>query len=76
MQEVGDDREQGRFLAAVLGGARGKGPADLAVQGSLRPQATSLIEEAGDLRRDTAKPRSAADNDRSASSSIVATGAA
>src|SRR5262249_33908753 len=47
----------------MLSGARGEGPADLALQGSLHPQAASLIEEAGDLRRDAAKPRSAADDD-------------
>ena len=32
MQQVGDDREERRLLAAMLGGGRGEGPADLAVE--------------------------------------------
>jgi hypothetical protein len=34
MHEVGDDRKQRRFVAAVLRRARGECPADLSVQGT------------------------------------------
>src|SRR6266436_7753318 len=50
MQEVGDDREQRGFLAAVLGCGRGKGAADLAVQRAFHPEAAGLIEEIRHLR--------------------------
>ncbi len=64
MQQVGDDREQGRLVAAVLRGRRGEGGADLAVQGAARPQATRLIEEVGHLRGHPSKPGADADDDR------------
>src|ERR1700754_2712054 len=50
MKQVGNDREKGRFLTAVLGRRRGEGTADLAVERATRPQRTGLVEEAGHLR--------------------------
>src|ERR1700733_9993818 len=47
MQEVGDDREQRGFLAAVLGRGRGEGAADFAVQRALGPETAGLIEKVG-----------------------------
>lgn len=41
MQKIGDDREQRRFLAAVLSGARCEGSTNLAVQCALRPQTSA-----------------------------------
>jgi hypothetical protein len=64
VQQVGDDREQGGLLAAVLGGGRGEGPADLAVQRAARPQAAGLVEERRHLRGHAAKARAGADDDR------------
>src|SRR5258708_5509682 len=50
MQQVRDDREQRRFLAAVLGRGRRERAADFAVQDAAHPQAAGLIEEARHLR--------------------------
>src|SRR5271166_4274237 len=44
VQEVGNDREQGGFLAAVLGRRAGEGPTDLAVECAAEPQAARLVE--------------------------------
>ncbi len=63
MQEVGDDREQRGLLAAVLGRARGKGAADLAVQCALHPEPASLVEEIRHLRRHAAEARAGTDDD-------------
>jgi len=63
MQEIGDDREQRGFLAAMLGRGRGEGTANLAVQRAFHPQATSLIEEIRHLRCHPAKARAGADDD-------------
>lgn len=51
------------FLPAVLGRGRGEGAADLAVQGTLGPEAAGLIEEVGHLRGHPAKARAGADDD-------------
>src|ERR1700681_1880218 len=50
MQEIGDDREQRGFLAAVLGRGRAEGAANLAVQRALHPEAAGLIEKIRHLR--------------------------
>src|SRR5450756_1274817 len=63
MQEVGDDREQRGFLAAVLARGRGESAADLAVQGALGPEAAGLIEEVRHLRRHAAEAGAGADDD-------------
>src|SRR5437899_4680332 len=61
MQEVGDDRKQRGFLAAMLGRGRGEGAADLAVQRAFHPEATSLVEEIRHLRGPPAKAGAGAD---------------
>src|SRR5712671_1547766 len=62
MQQVGDDREQGGLLAAMLCRGRREGAADLAVQGSTHPKPAGLVKEVGHLRIETAEPRAGAHN--------------
>jgi len=50
MQKIGDDREEGRLLPAMLRRARRKRTADLAVQYSARPKSAGLVEEICHLR--------------------------
>lgn len=45
VQQVADDREQRRFLPAVLRGRGGEGRPNLADQGAARPQPPGLIQE-------------------------------
>src|SRR5262249_22538593 len=63
MKQVGDDREQGGLLAAVLGGCRGKRTTDFAVQRAFHPQAAGLIEKIRHLRGNAAEARAGPDND-------------
>ena len=63
MQEVGDDGEQCRLLAAVLGRGGGEGAADLAVQCASRPEAAGLVEKIRHLRGHPAEARAGADDD-------------
>src|SRR3954454_4340857 len=62
-EQVGDEREQGRLLAAVLGGGRGEGRADLAVQRAARPQAAGAVEEGRHLRREASVAGAGSDHD-------------
>ncbi len=64
MQEFGDDREQPRFLPAMLRGGRRERAADLAEKRTARPKPSGLVEEIGHLRRQPPKPRARADDDR------------
>src|SRR3984893_4436170 len=64
MQQIGDDRKQRGFLAAVLGRGRGEGAADLAVQRALHPEAAGLVEKVRHLRRHAAEAGAGANNDR------------
>src|SRR5262249_46640528 len=50
VQQICDDREQRGLLAAMLGGGRGEGAADFAVQRALHPEAAGLVEEIRHLR--------------------------
>src|ERR1700674_5604487 len=43
MQQVGDNREQRGFLAAMLGRCRSEGAADLAVQRPFHPETAGLV---------------------------------
>src|ERR1700721_1320081 len=63
MHEIGNDREQSHFLAAMLSCGRRECPADFAVQGAAHPQAAGLIEKARHLRGDAAEARRGADHD-------------
>src|SRR5437899_720740 len=63
MLQVGHDRDQRGFLPAMRGRGRSERAADLAVQRALGPEAASLIEEVGHLRRHPAKAGAGADND-------------
>src|SRR5436190_18981653 len=62
VQQVGDDREEGSLLAAMLCCGRREGTADLAVQGSTHPKPACLVEEVGHLRVETAEPCAGAHN--------------
>src|SRR5262249_8588351 len=62
MQQVGDDREQRGFLAAMLGRGRGEGAADLAMQRALGPEPAGLVEEIRHLRGHPAEAGAGADN--------------
>src|SRR5690606_10545372 len=64
VHQVGKDGEQGHFLSAVLGCGRGECTADLPIEGTRCPQAATLVEEIGHLRRHAAETRAAADDDR------------
>ena len=63
VQQVGDDREEGRFLATVLGCRRGKGAAHFSVQRAFHPQTAGLIQEGGHLRRHPSEARWSTDDD-------------
>src|ERR1700730_14011229 len=62
VQQVGDDREEGSLLAAMLCRGRREGAADLAVQGSTHPKPACLVEEVGHLGVQTTEPRAGAHN--------------
>ena len=64
MHQVGDDGEEGRFVAAMLRRARGKGPSGLANQCSAHPQSARLLPEASHRRGHAAESRRRADYDR------------
>jgi hypothetical protein len=64
MQEVGDEREQGRLLAAMLGGGRGEGRADLAVQRAPRPEAACPVQKGRHLRREASITGAGPDDNR------------
>ncbi len=64
VQQVGDDREEGGLLAAVLGGGRAERRADLAVEGAGGPESAGLVEEVGHLRGHPPEPGAHADDDR------------
>jgi hypothetical protein len=56
--------KQRRFVAAVLGRARGKGAANLSVQGAAHPQCTRPFQEAAHCRRHATETSGRADCDR------------
>jgi Domain of unknown function (DUF3459) len=64
VQQVGDDREERRFVAAVLGRAGGERGADFPVESPARPEAATLIEKRGHLRSHATEARSGSDHDR------------
>jgi hypothetical protein len=63
VEQVGDGDEQRRLMAAVPRRRRREGATYLAMEGSLRPSAASLVEEACDWGRHPAKARAGANND-------------
>ena len=63
VQQVGDDGEQCRFLAAVLGCGRAECTTDFSMQCAFRPQTATLIEERGHLRNHPSKAGGSADDD-------------
>ncbi len=71
VQEIGDDREQRRFLPTMLRGARGECPADLPVQRSAHPKAPCLVQEIGHLRRQSSEPGARANDDCVVSGKVV-----
>src|SRR5258705_4896194 len=58
-----NEREDRGFLAAMLGGGRGKRRADFADELSSRPQAAGLIEKAAHLAGDAAKAGGRSEDD-------------
>ena len=50
MQQIADDREERRLLAAMLGSGGRESRPDLPFQGTFRPQAAGLVEERRHLR--------------------------
>src|SRR5262249_22484395 len=58
-----DEREDGRFLPAVLGGGGREDTGDLADETALQPQAAGLVEEALHLARHVAEARGRPEDD-------------
>src|ERR1700691_4699335 len=64
VHEVGDDREKGRLVAAMLCRARSEGTAHLSYQSAGHPQLPRLLPEASHRRGHTAEASRRADDDR------------
>jgi hypothetical protein len=64
MQQVGQDREQGRLLSAMLAAGGGEGRPDLAVERAARPQPAPMVQESGHLRAHPPEAGAGADHNR------------